>query len=236
MSEVTIVIPVYNEGENIGECLRQIHSQVKVPYCSLVVYDFDEDNSIPVVLQLQQESPEIPVKLLKNNLGRGVINAIKMGLKAAESSYVVVTMADLSDPPSVINHMMDVAKSENSDIVCGSRYMKGGKQYGGPLLKKVLSRVAGVSLYFMTSLPTHDVTNSFKLYKKTVLDAFTIESEGGFEIGMELVVKAHFNGFKVSEVPTEWTDRIAGESNFKLFKWLPNYLKWYFYSLKKNWM
>ena len=109
--------------------------------------------------------------------------------------------------------------------------MKGGKQIGGPLIKRTLSRLAGVSLYFVRRIPTHDITNNFKLYNKEFLDSIIIESKGGFEIGMEITVKAFKNRRNIVELPSTWRDRTAGESNFKLMKWLPSYLNWYFYAL-----
>lgn len=137
-------------------------------------------------------------------------------------------MADLSDPPSVINAMVEKAQSENADIVCGSRYMKGGSQIGGGFIKTLMSRTAGLTLHFLAGIATHDATNSFKLYRKSFLEKMQIESQGGFELGLELVVKGHLKGYKICEVPTVWTDRVAGESNFKIIEWLPSYLKWYF--------
>lgn len=113
--------------------------------------------------------------------------------------------------------------------------MRGGKQYGGPLLKKTLSRMAGLSLHWFAGLPTHDVTNSYKLYRREILDAITLESFGGFEIGIEIVVKAYARGMKIAEVPCSWWDRSQGESRFRLRKWIPLYLKWYMYALKTRW-
>ena len=72
----------------------------------------------------------------------------------------------------------------------------------GPLLKRTLSRLAGVSLHYLAGVPTHDVTNSFKMYRKELLDRLTIESSGGFEIGMEIVVKTFAAGGKIAEVPS----------------------------------
>lgn len=227
---LTIVVPVYNEGDNIGKCLEQIKSQVTVPYSVSVVYDFPEDSSLPVAREMAGLL-KMPVELVRNAHGRGALNAIKTGLQSARTEFVIVTMADLSDPPHVMNMMIEVAKTHGADIVCGSRYMKGGSQTGGPLLKSLLSRMAGVSLHYVTRLPTHDVTNSFKLYRRSFLEKVKIESTGGFELGMELVVKAYRYGYKVTEVPTSWQDRSAGESRFQLTKWLPKYLRWYFYCL-----
>lgn len=223
---ITIVIPVYNEGENIKTAVELIEKEVKVPFQINVIYDFDEDTTV-------EPAGKLNVNLIKNKYGRGVLNAIKTGLETADGEFVIVTMADLSDPPEVINDMVKSAEENNADIVCGSRYMKGGKQYGGPLLKGLMSKYAGLSLHYLAGLPVHDVTNSFKLYRKSFLNSVEIESTGGFELGIELVVKAFKKGYKVTEVPTTWRDRSAGKSNFKLVEWLPKYLKWYFEAFRR---
>jgi len=224
----TIVIPVYNEGDNIRETLSALDGKVTVPSETFLVYDREEDTTCAPARELQGKT-RIPFRLVRNKYGRGALNAIKTGLETATGELVVVTMADLCDPPEVINDMVAAAERENSDIVCASRYMKGGHQYGGPKLKGFLSRMAGLMLCWFARLPTHDPTNSFKLYRKRFLDSVTIESTGGFELGIELVVKCRANGGRVVEVPTTWRDRVAGQSNFKLWKWLPNYLRWFFY-------
>ena len=90
-----------------------------------------------------------------------------------------------------------------------------------------MSRTAGLSLHWLGGMPIHDPTNNFRLYSKRLLERVTIESTGGFELGIELTVKAHLMGMRIAEVPTTWRDRTAGESRFKLWQWLPRYLKWY---------
>jgi hypothetical protein len=140
-------------------------------------------------------------------------------------------MGDLSDDLSVVDVMVEKYR-QGFKVVCGSRYMKGGRQIGGPFLKRTLSRCAGLSLYYLFRVPTHDITNNFKLYDKALLDKLVIESQGGFEIAMEIVVKAFKNGYPICEVPTTWHDRTAGESRFRLWKWLPYYLKWYFFAIR----
>ena len=142
-------------------------------------------------------------------------------------------MADLSDDLAAVSPML-ARMREGCDVVCGSRYMRGGRQKGGPLLKRILSRLAGVSLHFLAGVPTHDVTNSFKMYRKQLLDRLTIESSGGFEVGMEIVVKTFAARGKIAEVPTTWTDRSAGTSRFRLWKWLPKYLHWYWFALRSR--
>lgn len=224
-----IIIPVYNEAENIGNTIESIKEKVKTPHRIYIVYDFDEDNTLPVAKKFLKNG--VNLKFVKNPT-KGVVNAIKTGFKEAGEDYLLVTMADLSDDYSVVDRMCELMR-EGYDVVCGSRYMKGGKQIGGPLIKNFLSRIAGVSLKYIAGLPTHDTTNSFKLYRKSMLNSIRIESDGGFEIGMEIVVKAHFAGFKVTEIPCIWMDRQKGKSRFKITKWTPKYLRWYFYALKR---
>jgi len=229
---LNIVIPVFNEAENIKAAIERIEKECTEPHIITIVYDMDEDTTVPVVRRIQKEKDN--VFLLRNKYERGVLNAIKTGFEETATKYVVVTMADLSDPPAVINAMFIIAEEQNSDIVCASRYMKGGKQIGGPIVKGFMSRMAGLTLYYLARVQTHDATNSFKLYRTSFLKQQTIESKGGFELGIELVVKAHVGGYKINETQTIWTDRVEGKSNFKLLKWLPGYLKWYFYAFRRH--
>jgi hypothetical protein len=119
-----------------------------------------------------------------------------------------------------------------ADVVAASRYMRGGHQVGGPPIKRVMSRTAGLTLHWFAGVPTHDPTNNFKLYARRFLDSVTIESTAGFELALELTVKATIAHRTVAEVPTTWRDRTAGESNFKLRKWLPHYLHWYWVAFR----
>ncbi|MEP7378482.1 MAG: glycosyltransferase [Chloroflexota bacterium] len=222
--ELTIVIPVYNEPDNIGPTLQRLAAAVHVPSETLVVYDFDADTTVPVVRAMQAELPT--VRLLRNDLGRGVLNAMKAGIAAASGEFVLITMADGSDEVELVDRMIALGRG-GADVVAASRYMKGGHQEGGPLLKRTLSRLAGLSLHWVGRLPIHDATNNFKLYRRSFLQGVTIESKGGFELAIELTVKADLAGRKLAELPTTWRDRTAGVSRFKLRAWLPLYLRWY---------
>jgi len=225
-----IVIPVYNEALNIENCLNELSMKVNVPFKVLIVYDFSEDNTLPVVKNIK-DNYKFSVKLIKNTIGKGPLNAIKAGFKASDGDAVLVSMADLSDDMKIVDVMYHLIIEEGADIVCGSRYMKGGKQIGGPFIKKTMSRMAGLSLYYLASVPTHDATNSFKMYSRRVIDNINIESDKGFVLGLELTVKAFLSGYKIKEIPSVWTDRVEGESRFKIMAWLTSYLKWYFVAL-----
>ncbi|HOJ86352.1 MAG TPA: glycosyltransferase [Elusimicrobiales bacterium] len=229
---LSLVVPIYNEAENVENLLNNIHKNINIPMEILFIYDMDWDNTLPVIKSISKNYNS-EIKLIKNKYSKGVLNAIKTGFEEAKNKAILVIMADLSDDLSIVNGMYDMISNQGYDIVCGSRYARGGKQIGGPIIKKTISKLAGLSLHFLTGIPTHDITNSFKMYNKDFLKRINIESTGGFEIGMEITVKAFVMGAKIGEIPSVWTDRVKGKSRFKLLKWLPKYLKWYFYAFKK---
>jgi dolichol-phosphate mannosyltransferase len=222
--ELSIVLPVYNEGEAVEPVLRALSAGVLTSHELVVVYDFDEDTTVPVIARLAPDMPGL--RGLRNDLGRGVLNAMKAGIAGTTGPYVLISMADGSDEPHVVDPMVALARA-GADVVSASRYMPGGHQIGGPLAKRLMSRAAGLSLHHLAGVNTHDPTNNFKLYRRSFLEATPIESSAGFELALELTVKATLDGRSIAEVPTTWRDRTAGASNFKLRKWLPHYLHWY---------
>jgi glycosyltransferase involved in cell wall biosynthesis len=222
--ELSIILPVYNEGEAVEPVLRALDAAVATPHELVVVYDFDADTTVPVVGRLAAEIPSL--RALRNDLGRGVLNAMKAGIAGTTTPFVLISMADGSDDPHAVDRMVELAHG-GADVVAASRYMKGGRQVGGPPLKRLMSRVAGLTLHWFARVPTHDPTNNFKLYSRRFLESTTIESAAGFELALELTVKATIAKRRIAEIPTTWRDRTAGESNFKLRKWLPHYLHWY---------
>jgi len=226
-------MPVFKEGEAVEPVLRAMTAAVSAPHEILVVYDFDEDPTVPVIARLAAELPT--VRGLRNDLGRGVLNAMKAGIAASSGQYVLISMSDGSDEPHVVDSMVALAR-DGADVVSASRYMKGGRQLGGPPIKRLMSRVAGLTLHWFAGIGTHDPTNNFKLYSRRFLDDVTIESTAGFELALELTVKATLSGRRIAEVPTTWRDRTAGESNFKLRKWLPHYLHWYRLAFVGRWL
>ena len=229
-SELQIVIPVYNEADNILNTLAQIKEKVNTPHLILIVYDFNEDNTLPAVSRYIHEQRCDNIRLIKNKYHSSVLNAIKTGFESCSDGVALVVMADTSDDIDIVDAMFDKI-NEGYDMVCGSRYIKGGKQIGGPVLKKLMTWTAGVSLHLLTGIPTHGVSNSFKMYRTSLLRSTEIESTGGFEIGMEILVKAFVKGYRIAEIPSVWRDRPAGKSRFHIRKWLPNYIHWYIYAL-----
>jgi dolichol-phosphate mannosyltransferase len=229
-AELNLVIPVYNEGANFAALWSAVASQIHSPFRAFVVYDFDEDNTVPVLRQIISagETRLVPVK---NNVGRGVIGAIRTGFNHVESGPVLVIMADLSDDLTNVDKMVGLYR-QGYQIVAASRYMPGGQLLDAPPLKGAMSRVAGLTLHWLRGIPTHDATNAFKLYDSRILKNMTIESKAGFELSLEITVKAFLASYRIVELPTTWRGRTQGESRFKVWAWLPQYLKWYFYAFQ----
>jgi dolichol-phosphate mannosyltransferase len=223
---ISIIIPVYHEEKNIEKVLQTIDRKVKNTHEILVIYDSSSDPTVPVIKQYQQLHKKKAIRLIKNKFKKGVMHAIKTGFEEAKGNAFVVVMADLADDMAQIDVMYELILS-GADIICASRFIKGGKKIGGPLVKTLLTRTANFLLYYVARLPIHDSTNAYKMYKRTIFKDISIESTGGFEYSLEVVLKAFKKGYKLKEIPTVWKDRTAGSSNFQLRKWLPQYVRWF---------
>lgn len=232
---LTIVIPVYNEGENFPALWEALDSAVHTPFEALVVYDFEADNTLPAVRE-RVAGGESRLRLVRNTVGPGVVGALRTGFAHVAEGPVLVVMGDLSDDLAQVDSMVELYR-QGYQVVAASRYAPGGKTLGGPWLKKTLSRLAGLSLHWLRGLPTCDATNAFKVYDAAMLNSLRLQSSAGFEINLEITVKAFLRGYRITELPGTWRDRTSGQSRFRLWAWLPRYLKWYFFAFqpcKKN--
>jgi dolichol-phosphate mannosyltransferase len=221
---VSVVIPAYNEGTDILPVLDRIFESVRIPCEVLVIVDTAEDSTIPVIDEYVLKEPRL--RYLINTYGRGPAHAIRFGVEAAAAPVAVVTMADGCDDPRQIDDLARLV-DRGVTVAAASRYMPGGQQVGGPLLKGFLSKTAGRSLRVLAHIGTRDATNSFKAYSTDFVRMVGIDSRDGFEIGIELTAKARRMRLPVAEIPTIWLDRQAGLSNFRVAKWIPSYLRWY---------
>ena len=157
-----------------------------------MVHDIREDTTVPGRSRAARRVPRCARP--PQHLGRGVLNAMKAGIAWRRAPYVLVTMADGSDEPRTWTAMVALARN-GADVVAASRYMRGGRQVGGPppeaphVPERGPHRSTG-----SRGVPIHDPTNNFKLYSRRFLDAMTIESAAGFELAIELSVKATLAG------------------------------------------
>ena len=228
---VSIVVTAYNEGEAIIACLDRLFDAVTLPCEILVVFDSPDDTTAAWVEKYQRSDPRVIPVL--NTYGRGPARAIRYGFDHVTADVTVITMADGCDDPMQIDSLVRLVE-RGVVIAAASRYMRGGSQIGGPPFKRTLSRLAGISLYHLARVGTHDATNSFKAYSTNFVRSVGIASDAGFEVGIELVAKARRHRKPVAEIPTIWLDRVVGSSNFKLANWISKYLQWYFYAFGRR--
>ncbi|MBK6855713.1 MAG: glycosyltransferase family 2 protein [Microthrixaceae bacterium] len=223
----SVVVPVYNEGAEIEVFLDRLFDSITLPCEVLAVYDTPDDTTLPHLEKYAERDPRlVPTH---NTYGRGAARAMKYGIDHVNSGIVVVTMADGSDDPQQVEALVRLVE-RGVVVAAASRYLKGGQQVGGPVVKRVMSRAVGLSLYWFGRVGTHDATNSFKAYDRDFVNMVGIESDTGFELGLEMVAKARRHRLPVAELPTIWLDRTVGASNFQVWSWLPRYLRWYRYA------
>ncbi len=224
---VSVIIPVYREGESVTGVLDRLLESVRLPCEVLVVLDSPDDPTAVVVGRRLPGEPRL--RLLVNSYGPGPANAVRYGIGAAGAPVVVVTMADGCDDPRQIDDLTRLVE-RGVAVAAASRYMAGGQQVGGPFVKGLMSRLAGRSLHLLARVGTRDATNSFKAYSRDFIKAVGIDSRDGFEIGIELTAKARRLRRPVAEVPTIWLERQTGVSRFRLLRWIPGYLRWYVFA------
>jgi len=227
-----IIIPIYNEGEKVIKLLEFFQKSIKTEFRVLFCYDLDNDNIFNFKTELEKFSFEI---VFVKNSSTGPCAAIKKGMNFGNSDCVIVYPAD-DFLNYVIVDKMYKAYTDNYHIVVASRFMKGGSMKGCPLIKSILVRLASSTLYFLSSIPVRDASNGFRLFSRYLLNTVEIESNVGFAYSLELLSKCTRLKLNVKEIPAQWEERSVGSSRFKIIKWLPEYLRWYFYGLGTTWL
>jgi len=227
-SEIDIVIPVYNEGENILATLGALARDVKTPARVLICYDHENDNTLLAVRSNPDVYRGIEVEFVRNPT-RGAHGAVMAGFAASTAPIVVSYPADDDFNAGILDDMAGLIRG-GYDIVCASRFMPGGSMQGCPWLKAALVRMAAFTLNRVAALPTKDPTSGFRMFSRRVVDEIEVESNEGFCYSIELLVKAHRLGWCIGEIPARWFERRHGTSRFRVLKWLPAYLRWYRYA------
>lgn len=154
---------------------------------------------------------------------RGFGSALRYGFGQSGGDAVIPFMGDESDRPEDIPRMIEELE-RGYDVVAGSRYMRGGETIG-MTAKQRISHLYSVLVRIAGGLEIHDVSNAFKAYRREVVERVRTEAES-FDISVELTVKAALAGFRIGEIPTRWTNRQVGTSNFTFSKELRNYWRW----------
>jgi len=229
-NEIDILIPVFNENETIIKTLKNIISAVKYNYNIFICYDYDEDPTLKIIKENFNNNSKI---VFIKNFSKGFNSALISGFQHSKAKTVLFYMADDHINHNTINLCYEKFK-EGYQVICPSRFIKGGKMVGNPILKSILTRLASFFLFYFTSFPIKDSTNSFRLFPRNLLDKIKVESNKGFTLSLELTAKAHRLKYKIVEIPVVWVEREKGKSRFKLFSFIMPYTKWLFYIINTS--
>ena len=229
-NELDILIPVFNEGETIVKTIKNILSVVKCNCKILICYDYDEDSTLGVI---KENFPNDQKIIFIKNFSQGFNNALISGFSNTKAEAILIFMADDHINHNIINLCYEKFR-EGYQVICPSRFIKGGKMIGNPFFKAFLTKLTSFFLFNFTSFPIKDPTNSFRLFPKELIDQVNIESDKGFTLSLELTAKAHRLGYKIIEIPAVWMERDKGKSRFKLISFILPYTKWLFYIIKTS--
>lgn len=224
--QVSILLPVRNEGINLRIMLKILRAVLEIPHEVLVVCDTLEDTSIPVVTSMQREYSNL--RLIHNQLGCGVTNAIRAGVESARGRYVLIFAADEIGPVLAIEDMLALME-EGCDFVSCTRYAHGGRRLGGSTIGQILSRTANRLFHWISGCVLTDATTGIKLIRRSVFDQLRLEAGPvGWAVAFEMSMKAQLAGLKLGEVPIVSIDRLyGGESSFRVGPWAVEYLRWF---------
>jgi len=215
--KLSIVIPAYNEEQNVGPTLDELRRVVKdkhgIDHEVIVVNDNSRDRPRDVILAKQNEYPE--VRLVDRRGPGGFGRAIRSGLDAVCGDVVVICMADLSDDPhDVVAYYQKIC--EGYDCVFGSRFIKGSHVENYPRLKLVVNRIVntGIRLLFRTRF--NDLSNAFKAYRTTVLQECGPFRSSHFNVTLEVSLSALIRDYNSCQIPIRWYGRTWGASNLRM--------------------
>lgn len=208
-----VIIPTYNEKENISQIIAEVLS-LDPNIDILVVDDGSPDGTADIVRSLQTGQPRIHLITRPGKLGLGTayITGFKWGL-LHQYEYLIEMDADFSHPPVKVLELIETCERQ-ADIAVGSRYVKGGKVTDWPWDRLFLSYGASVYVRLITGMPVKDPTAGFVCYHKKVLESLDLDAIRfvGYAFQIEMKYKSWCKGFRIKEVPITFTDRIAGTS------------------------
>ena len=232
MSKLDIIIPVYNEDENIIRLLKALENKILCNFRILICYDSDNDKTLKLIKNNRVIDKEL---LFIKNPKRGPNSAIIQGINSSQAEIILVYMADDFENIKIINNMIKLIEQGN-DLVIPSRFIRGGEMIGGKKIKKKITIIGSYLIYYVAGIPYKDCTNAFKMFSKNLKEKINLDSTAGFTYALELTAKAYFLKLKITEIPSIWIENKNRKSSFKIFKWLPYYIYWLIYSLVNSYI
>jgi dolichol-phosphate mannosyltransferase len=221
---LSVVVPVRNDAPSVQVMVPILRAVIEVPNELLVVYDDPDDACVPVIERLRDRFPTL--RGIRNNIARGLLPALQVGVTAARGRYVLIYAADEIGPVLAIGRMLRLM-NQGCEFVSATRYAGGGRRYGGSLLGHFLS-LAGNTLFRLCSATAlSDSTTGMKMFRREVFPRLKLTGiGGGWSCAFEMSIRAQLLGLKLGEVPIVSIDRLfGGESTFRPIPWIIAYAK-----------
>jgi len=216
--EASIIIPTFNERENVEILIDRIVSveeKSKLVLEIIIVDDNSSDGTVEVVKELMRKYSNI--KLLRRPKKMGLGSAYKDGFKLSTKPIIVTMDADLSHDPKLLPNLIRPIWEGYADIVLGSRYIKGGAIEGWPLIRKIISRGANTLAKLMLRLNVKDVTTGYRAYRRSVFNQIVkLSKRCHFDFQVEVLYLAKKFGWRVTEIPIVFKNRERGKSKFNV--------------------
>lgn len=229
--KLSILVCVRNKGTNIKVMLKILHAMIEVPHEILFIHDNPDDEFEELVNSLKSRDPN--TRLIRNQSGVGIVNAIKSGVDASQGEYILIFAADEVGPVLAIDDMLKLMESR-CDLVSCTRYSHGGRRLGGSKIGCILSWSANKLFFHLFGSALSDCTTGIKMFRKSLFNELELKSNSiGWSIAFEISIKAQLMGLKFGEVPIVSVDRLfGGTPNFQLGPWCIEYLRWFFWGLR----
>ena len=228
--KLDIIIPVYNEDENIVRLLKALEGEIVCDFRVLVCYDSESDKTLKYLKNNNVINNEI---LLIKNPKQGPNSAIIEGINSSKAEIILIYMADDFESVKLINNMINLIERGN-DLVIPSRFIPGGNMLGAKKIKKMITIIGSYLIYYVARIPFKDCTNAFKMFSSSLKDKIKLDSTTGFTFALELTAKSYLLNLKIIEIPSLWIETKNRKSNFRIYKWLPYYIYWLIFAIIKN--
>jgi len=213
MIKLDIIIPVYNENENIIHLLKALQDSIVCNFRVLICYDSESDKTLKYVKNTNVINKEI---LLIKNPKQGPNSAIIEGINSSKAEIILIYMADDFENIKLINNMINLIERGNN-LVLPSRFISGGKMLGAKKIKKMITIIGSYLIYYLARIPFKDCTNAFKMFSANLKDKIKLDSTTGFTFALELTAKSYLLNLKITEIPCIWIETKNRKSNFKIY-------------------
>ncbi len=219
--KISLIIPTYNEHENIDELINKINNNLDKKNIDFKIFIIDDSPKNTISNYLKNYTQNLEYIYRGQKLGRGsaILEGIKYSLQTEYTDIIIEMDADLSHDPAELNSKIEIFKSQKCDLLVSSRYTKKGKIIGWPFSRKILSFCSNILAKVLLKIPISDYTNGYRFYSKSAAKHILNKCGNigdGFIVLSEILLELHINNYKLCETDTIFRNRTKGSSSVNI--------------------